>query len=179
MIPRRAALERLSLILGGALSTQITAALMGQVLNEGASVAVSPEQTALLAELADVIIPTTDTPGAKAAGVEAFIVRVMRDCYVLEEQKTFYDGVAKIDEAGQKAHGKPFAELAPQEKIDLVREAVGNDKAFFKRLRELTVTGYFISEIGATQALEYLPVPGRFEGDVPMQPGQKAWAISK
>jgi hypothetical protein len=33
--------------------------------------------------------------------------------------------------------------------------------------------------LGATQALEYLPVPGRFEGDVPMQPGQKAWAISR
>ena len=46
-------------------------------------------------------------------------------------------------------------------------------------MKELTVTGYFTSEIGATQALEYLPVPGKFEGDVPLKPGQKAWAISK
>jgi methylmalonyl-CoA mutase N-terminal domain/subunit len=179
MIARRAALERLSLILGGALSPQMTAAVMGQVINEGASVAVTAEQTALIAELADIIIPTTDTPGAKAAGVEAFIIRVMRDCYVLEEQQSFYAGLEKLAEAGRQKHGKAFAELAPEEKIALVADATKTNKAFFKRLKELTVTGYFISEIGATQALEYLPVPGRFEGDVPMQPGQKAWAISK
>ena len=179
MIPRRAALERLSLMLGGALSTQLTAAVMGQVVNAGESVAVTADQTALLAELADVIIPTTDTPGAKAAGVEAFIIRVMRDCYVLEEQESFYAGLAKVDEAGRQKHGKGFAELAPEEKIALVTDTAKTDRAFFKRLKELTVTGYFISEIGATQALEYLPVPGRFEGDVPMQPGQKAWAISR
>ncbi|HAK76772.1 MAG TPA: twin-arginine translocation pathway signal, partial [Runella sp.] len=45
------------------------------------------------------------------------------------------------------------------------------------RMKELTVTGYFTSEIGATKALEYLPIPGRFEGCVPLKPGQKAWAL--
>lgn len=179
MIPRRAALERLSLMLGGALSVQTTAALMGQVLNEGASVAVTPEQTALLAEIADVIIPTTDTPGAKAAGAEAFIIRVLRDCYPLEDQESFYAGIAKIEADARKARAKAFAELSPDQKQAVIRATAEKDKAFFKRLREFVVTGYFISEVGATQALEYLPVPGRFEGDVPMQPGQKAWAISK
>ncbi len=179
MIPRRAALERLSLLLGGALSPQISASLMGQVLNEGPSVAVTPEQTTLLAEIAEVIIPTTNTPGAKAAGVEAFIIRVLRDCHKLAEQESFYASLAKIDAAGRQAHGKAFVELAPDQKIALVRTTAEQDKAFFKGLREFVVTGYFISEIGATQALEYLPIPGRFEGDVPMQPGQKAWAISK
>jgi methylmalonyl-CoA mutase N-terminal domain/subunit len=179
MIVRRAALERLSLMLGGALSTRLTAAVMGQILNAGGSVAVTADQTALLAELADVIIPTTDTPGAKAAGVEAFIIRVMRDCYILEEQESFYAGLAKVEEAGRGKHGKGFTELSPEEKIALVTDTAKTDRAFFRRLKELTVTGYFISEIGATQALEYLPVPGRFEGDVPMQPGQKAWAISR
>lgn len=179
MIPRRAALERLSLMLGGVLSSQITAGLMGQVLNTGASVEVTEAQKALLAELADVILPTTDTPGAKAAGVEAFIVRLMRDCYQLADQETFYAGLAKIDAASEAAHGKRFVELSPDEKVAVVRDATKTNTGFFRRMRELTVTGYFISEIGATQALEYLPVPGRFEGDVPMQPGQKAWAISR
>lgn len=179
MIARRAALERLSLLLGGSLSPQIAASLMGQALNEGASVAATTEQTALLAEVADVILPTTDTPGAKAAGVEAFIVRVLRDCHPLAEQESFYAGLAKIDEAGRQAHGKPFAELAPDLRTALVRATAKQDKAFFRRLREMVVTGYFISEIGATRALEYLPIPGRFEGDVPLQPGQKAWAISR
>lgn len=179
MIPRRTALERLTLILGGALSPQITAALRGEVLNAGASVTVSEAQTRLLAELAEVIIPTTDTPGAKAAGVEAFIIRVMRDCYPLADQEIFYAGLAKIDEASRATHGKDFIDLDAAQQIALMTETTQTNKPFFKQLKELTVTGYFISEIGATQALVYLPVPGRFEGDLPLQPGQKAWAISR
>ena len=129
---RRAAVERITLLLGGgALSPQLTAGLMGQVINVGASVTVTPAQEALLAEVADVIIPTTDTPGAQAAGKKAVLEKTVKD-----------------------------------------------NKAFFKLMRELSITGYFTSEIGATQALAYLPIPGQFLGDVPLKPGQKAWAIS-
>ena len=179
MLKRREAIERISLILGGALSTQLTAGLMGQVLNAGASVEVTDARKALLVEVADVIIPTTDTPGAKAAGVEEFIIRVMRDCYVLADQETFYTGLAQIDAASQKAHGKGFTDLSADQRNAIIQDATKTNKAFFKRMKELTVTGYFISEIGATQALAYLPIPGRFDGDVPMEPGQKTWAISK
>tara|TARA_R110000850_G_scaffold55417_15_gene131102 strand:+ start:812 stop:1390 length:579 start_codon:yes stop_codon:yes gene_type:complete len=179
MIKRREALERISLMLGGALSTQMTAGVMGQVLNEGASVEVTEAQTALLAELADVIIPTTDTPGAKAAEVEQFIIRVLRDCYELEDQETFYADLAKINEASQAAHGNGFVGLTPEQKIAVVQDATESNKTFFKQMRKFTVVGYFTSEIGATQALEYLPIPGKFEGDVPFKPGQKAWAVTK
>jgi hypothetical protein len=173
---RREAVQRITLMMGGVLSAQLTAGLMGQVLNTGASLPVSPEQTKLLAEVADVIIPTTDTPGAKAAGVEQFIVRVMRDCYLREDQEKFYAGLAKLDADSKTAHGKGFAELDDAEKNAVLTATTKNDRAFFKLMKQLTVAGYFTSEIGATKALEYLPIPGRFEGDVPMQPGQKAWA---
>ena len=179
MIDRRQAIERISLILGGALSTQMTAGVMGEVLNTGASVEVSAAQKALLIEVADIIIPTTDTPGAKAAGVEAFIIRVIRDCYELPDQQNFYAGLAKIDVASEKAHGKKFVDLSEDQRIGIIEDATKTNKAFFKEMKKLTVTGYFTSEIGATQALEYLPVPGGFRGDVPMKPGQKAWAISR
>ena len=162
--------------MGGVLSTQLTAGLMGQVLNTGASVPVDAEQQKLLAEVADIIIPTTDTPGAKAAGVEQFIIRVMRDCYQREEQEKFYAGLAKLDADSKTAHGKGFTELDEPMRIAMVRKATEDNKAFFKLMKQLTVAGYFTSEIGATKALEYLPIPGKFEGDVPMQPGQKAWA---
>ena len=163
-------------MLGGVLSAQLTAGLMGQVLNTGASVPVGAEQVKLLAEVADVIIPTTDTPGAKAAGVEQFIIRIMRDCYVREEQEKFYAGLAKLDADSRATHGKGFAELDGAKKTEMVRRATETNREFFKLMKQLTVAGYFTSEIGATKALEYLPIPGRFEGDVPMQPGQKAWA---
>ncbi len=179
MINRRQALERLSLYFGGALSAQLTAGVMGQVLNTGASVEVTAAQKALLTELADVIIPTTDTPGAKAAGAEEFIIRVMRDCYVLGDQKVFYAGLAKIDEASRAAHGQSFVDLTPEQKTGIVQDSTKTNTGFFRQMKQLTVTGYFTSEIGATQALVYLPIPGRFDGDVPLEPGQKAWAISR
>lgn len=169
----------MSLLLGCALSTQLTAGLMGQVLNEGASVTVTDAQTALLAELADVIIPDTDTPGAKAAGAHEFIIRVIRNCHPIEEQETFYAGLAKIDETSEAAHGKVFVDLDEDQKIAIVADAVKTNGAFFRQLKSYTAVGYFTSEFGATQALEYLPVPGKFEGDIPYQTGQKAWAISR
>jgi hypothetical protein len=177
MIPRREALHRLTLLLGGALSAQLTAGLSGQILNPGASVEVTPDQVKLLAVAADTIIPETDTPGAKAAGAEQFIVRVLRDCYVREEQAAFYEGLAQLDAASRRAHGKGFAELEPAQRKAQMALRAQNDRAFFRLLREVAIVGYFTSEIGATKALEYLPIPGRFDGDLPLAPGQKAWAL--
>ena len=51
------------------------------------------------------------------------------------------------------------------------------EQSFFKLLKDYTLTGYFLSETGATQALAYEAVPGGFWGDLPLAPGQKAWAI--
>ena len=49
---------------------------------------------------------------------------------------------------------------------------------YFRMMKELTILGYFTSEIGATQALRYVAVPGRYEGCVPYTKGEKAWATS-
>jgi hypothetical protein len=176
-VNRREAVQRITLLLGGALSAQLTAGLMGQVTQTGPGVSVGPEQTALLAEVADVIIPATDTPGAKAAGAEQFIVRVLRDCYEPEKQQRFYAGLARLEAESRQTHGKGFTELDAASKNEVVKWATVKEREFFALMKQLTVAGYFTSEIGATQALEYLPIPGRFEGDVPMKPGQKTWAL--
>ena len=175
---RRAAVERISLLLGGGvLSPQLTAGLMGQVINVGASVVVSDAQKNLLAEVANVILPDTDTPGARAAGVHHFIIRLMKDCYVLEEQEKFYAGLAKIDADSRSANKeKSFVELDETGKKTALEATSKNNKEFFKLVKSLTVSGYFTSEIGATQAVAYLPLPGQFLGDVALKDGQKAWA---
>lgn len=174
---RREAVQRVALLMGGVLSAPLMAGVMGQIINTGDSVAVSIEQETLLAEVADIIIPTTDTPGAKAAGAEKFIVRVMRDCYKKEDQDKFYAGLAKLDADSKAKFGKGFIELDTAQKNEMVKLSTMNDKPFFMRMKELTVTGYFTSEIGATKALAYLPIPGKFQGCVPLKPGQKAWAL--
>jgi Gluconate 2-dehydrogenase subunit 3 len=66
---RREAVQRVALMMGGVLSAPLMAGVMGQVINTGESLNITADQEALLAEVADIIIPTTDTPGAKAAGV--------------------------------------------------------------------------------------------------------------
>ncbi|SOD96291.1 gluconate 2-dehydrogenase subunit 3 family protein [Spirosoma fluviale] len=174
---RREALQQAALMMGVMLSAPTLAGAMGRVTNTGPSLAVSPDQEALLAEVADVIIPTTSTPGAKAAGAEKFIVRVMRDCYPKADQEKFYAGLAKLDADSKTKFGKGFAALEGAQKIEMVKQTMTADKPFFLRMKELTTTGYFTSEIGATKALEYLPVPGQFNGCMPMKPGQKAWAL--
>ncbi len=174
---RREAIEKITLMLGGVMAAPLMAGAMGEKLNFGPSLDISPEQEALLAEIADVIIPTTGTPGAKAAGVEKFITRVVRDCYQIDEQKKFYAGVEKLDKDSKEVYQKGFAALDATQKKEMLTKATQTDKPFFLQMKGLTVTGYFTSEIGATKALDYLPIPGRFEGTWPMPKGQKSWAI--
>lgn len=174
---RREAVQKLTFLLGGTISAPLMAGIMGEKLNFGPSVEVTDQQEALLAEVADVIIPTTGTPGAKAAGAEKFITRIMQDCYKAEDQKKFYDGLEKVNGQSKEVYGKGFTELDATQKIDIIKRTTVSDKPFFLQMKGLTLTGYFTSEIGATQALDYLPVPGRFDGSWPMPKGQKSWAL--
>ena len=171
-------MQRIGLLMGGvALSGPGVSGILGEKTHFGESVYASPQQEKLLAELADVIIPTTDTPGAKAAGAEQFIIRVIRDCTPLEEQKEFYTSLDKFDSDSKAAYGKNFVSLSNDQKVAMVKKLIETDKAFFKQMKNYTAVGYFTSEIGATKALEYLETPGRLEACIPLKPGQKAWAL--
>ena len=174
---RREAVQKLTFLLGGVISAPLMAGIMNEKLNHGAFISANDNQKALIAEMADVIIPTTKTPGAKAAGAENFIVRVMRDCYELADQEKFYAGLDRLNIASMTAFKKDFLSLNTEQKNHIVKQTTETDVAFFKQMKGLTVTAYFTSEIGATQALDYLPIPGRFDGSWPMPKGQKTWAL--
>lgn len=167
------------------------------------------DQDATVAELADTIIPTTKTPGAKAAKVNEVIDIILKDCYKPDDQQRFLEGLTLTNKLSQDAYGKAFVQLDPTQRIEIVKKLQADDKAqraqmagaktaakvensqadlqmpdakkrytpFFSILKDLTLTGYFTSEIGCTQALEYVAVPGRYDGCVTLKPGQKAWAI--
>lgn len=133
------------------------------------------EMTTLTA-LVDVILPATDSPAASAADTQFFIDLAMQACASADVQKTFRAGLNSL---GQKR----FERLAPREQVALLeaRAAVDMelpyDQSFFRILKDYTLTGYFLSEVGATQALAYERVPGGFQGDLPLGKNQKAWAI--
>lgn len=174
---RRKALQLAALSLGAFFSPELAVLAQAQSPLDGASLATTSDQEMLIAELADLIIPNTETPGAKAAGVEKFIIRVLRDCHNPEEQKGFYNSLARLEAEGVQIFGLPFLQLNTQQRTELLTRCTVRDKPFFLKLKQLTVTGYFTSEIGATKALAYLPIPGRFQGVVPIESGQKTWAL--
>lgn len=131
----------------------------------------------LITDLADVIIPTTDTPGAKAAGVGEFIEYVLGHCSAASQQEAFQLGLNQTEQLSQSAFGKSFSALTRPQQTEIVTQLTRQQKPFFLSLRELTIVGYFTSETGATKALDYVSIPGRFQGDIPMKAGQKAWAV--
>lgn len=90
---------------------------------------------------------------------EAFEERTRRDEEVKKEKERIKQGQEK-ETSEQKS--EPAKKPSP---------------IFYFTMKDLTLLGYFTSEAGATQALEYVPVPGRYDGCIDLKPGQKAWAI--
>ena len=187
---RRDALERVALIMGGTV-------VGGSLFLEGCKTAdkkavagfsLSTDQLSFLDEVAETIMPTTDTPGAKAAKVGAFMNTMVTDCYDEKDQKIFVDGIAKIDEASKKISGKSFMDSSAAERTSLLNDInkqlkayndtkkEGDANHYFGLMKQLTLLGYFTSEIGATQALRYVAIPGKYQGCVPYTKGEKAWA---
>jgi hypothetical protein len=149
---------------------------------------------------------TPSSPGAKAANVGAFMAVMVRDCYLPADQKVFVEGLKNLDDAAQKQAGGKFMDLTPEQRtkvlvaLDAEQKAytAKRDKAvapevakhkddpnyegpamrnhYFRMMKELTMLGYFTSEIGATKALRYIAIPGHYDGCVPYKKGDKAWA---
>lgn len=148
----------------------------------------SEADTAFLDEVAETILPATKTPGAKAAKVGQFMVVMVNDTYEDKDQKIFHTGIGKLDEASKKANGKSFLEATPEQRTALLtaldKEAKDYQKAkkpedpshYFTMMKQLTLFGFFTSKEGATQALRYIAVPGKYDGAYPYKKGDKAWA---
>ena len=146
----------------------------------------SDEQT-LISELAEAIIPQTDTPGAKDAKVPEFISMMMEECYPEDFQGHFKQGLDGLDQQCQQQFKKTFAKLDEEERNKILKSV--EDAAFkpgskssdgkphyYRTFKELTMLGFFSSEPGATKTLEYIAIPGHFDGCIDLKPDQKTWA---
>ena len=188
---RRDALSRVALLMGG---TVIGANIFLEGCKPADKKAMTgldfqPEDIAYLDEIADTILPTTaSSPGAKAAAVGTFMTVMVKDCYEERDQKIFTEGMQKLQDACKKKNGKYFMESTPQQRHDLLVELDKEQKEdgknkkkddpqhYFRMMKELTLLGYFTSEIGSTKALRYIESPGRYEACIPYKKGDKAWA---
>ena len=148
---------------------------------------VTAAEIALLGEIGETIIPTTDTPGAKAAGIGAFMAATAKDCYDDAAYASFRSGLEQIDKASRKRNGKSFMESTPAERTALLNELDVEQRKhlreksrtdaphYFRLMKELTLVGYFTSEIGCTKALRYVESPGSYDGNLPYKKGDRAF----
>jgi len=150
--------------------------------------AFNAQDVAFLDEVADTILPPTKSPGAKEAKVGQFMTVMVNDCYTEKDQKVFHEGINKLNEASKKANGKSFLDATPEQRTTFLtaldKEAKDYQKSkkkdepahYFTMMKQLTLFGYFTSKEGATQALRYKAVPGKYEGCIDYKKGDKAWA---
>ncbi|HET6566566.1 MAG TPA: gluconate 2-dehydrogenase subunit 3 family protein [Rhodothermales bacterium] len=184
---RREALKAVGLMLGSAVTPSVASfVLSGCKSVQGAPLqTLTSDQGELVATIAELIIPETDTPGARAAGVHQFIDALLTGGYRPEEREQFMTGLAAFEDRARKENGSSFVENTPEQQTALLKtleaEAKqtrqsgqrGDDqpRPFFPMIKELTIAGYYTSEAGATQELRYVAVPGRYDGDVPYRKG--------
>src|SRR5690625_5233268 len=139
----------------------------------------------LLDEVAETIVPRTDTPAAKDAEVGAFMTLMVNDVYTPEEKTIFHQGLPQTDARGRAEFRRDCRQVGQE-----VRHAVGSqvdkealaysqqqaDPHYFTMIKQLTLFGFFTSKVGANEVLRYVAIPGRYDGCAPYKKGDRAWA---
>lgn len=154
----------------------------------------TPAQAATVAEVAEHILPRTDTPGAKDVFVDRFIDRIIADCYSPEQQEQFRSGLDTFDADCRQQFNRSFVKCTPAQRDEFLRrqEAApsnpdrylwgnkiveGGKPPFYRELKGLCLFGYFSSEEVGEKVLKYDPVPGKFVGCVPVAEIGRAWSL--
>ncbi|MCP9763948.1 gluconate 2-dehydrogenase subunit 3 family protein [Lacihabitans soyangensis] len=177
---RREVIRNVALMLGGTFSAPTIMAMdkwetFTSPNNNDSSFSLTETQQKILAEIAEMIIPKTDTPGAKDVGVPAFIVMMLNDCYREPEHQSFLDGLASMEKV-------KFLSLKADERTGVLKLLEQETKKitskvtpFWRLMKELTLLGYFTSEAGLKASFEYVQIPGKLEL-IKLKPNQKSFA---
>jgi gluconate 2-dehydrogenase gamma chain len=197
-VNRREALKRIACLMGGTVSASAILAIE-KGYSATTSVASKPAilqspQVAIVSAVAEIMIPRTDTPGAIDVGVPGFIDLMLKDVYTQKDRERYLAGMAEFDAAAQGEQGRKFVALEAPQQGALVRKFhdaavveerrlqlphVHLQRPFILMTKELTLLGFFTSQVGATQVLQYVAVPGSYHACLPVeQAGNgKTWAV--
>ncbi len=199
---RREFLQCAAILVSGASVSQLGIALTEEQqvylaaapnYNEGSSGFLNDAQRKTIAAMSEIVIPRTDTPGAIDAGVPRFVELMASDWFNDEERAIFLSGLAGLEEKVAADYGSSFDQLDTALQLELmedmeseasasswydfanVRRDFISDAPFICQIKELTIWGFFTSEIGGTQVLRYSAMPMYFDGDVPLSPDESSW----
>ncbi len=173
-IDRREALRRTALVLAGLVAgcearRAPAAGWRPRVLGT--------DQAEMVATIAEHILPETDTPGARAVGVHRFIDAMVAESYSAEERQQFLTGLEGLNDRARHAYGRAFLACPASDQLAMLGELDRAADPFLRSLKELTLVGYYTSEVGATRELQYVPLPGRYDGCVPLSQIGRTWAV--
>ncbi|MEM6523219.1 MAG: gluconate 2-dehydrogenase subunit 3 family protein [Bacteroidota bacterium] len=196
-IDRREALKKTAMIMGGVLSApSVVAILDGCTARPELSWTpnfFTEEQAGLVMELAEDIIPQTATPGAKALEVPQFIEEMVSTRFLKQEQDKFMTGLVQFDQECFSSRGTKYVELSSDDRLEFLKIknseinkklhhasfTPDKKKTFFWEFKELTLLGYFTTEVGATMILQYKAIPIEYNPCVPLyEVGGRTWATS-
>ena len=145
----------------------------------------SPQQNELVTTLAELILPETDTPGARAARVNELIDLALAEWFDPADRDHFLAGLADVDARAKALGATGFVHAPTAQQLEVLTtlddelaqerdaehagvqwrgRAAAPDKNFFRWMKELTLVGYYTSEIGFTQELRAQIIPGRYDG---------------
>ena len=194
---RRDAIKRTGLMLGYAISASALAGVMNGCVAEPTSDGITwkpsflkEDQASLVAEIAERIMPATNTPGAKDVGVPQFIDEMLNSYYKPYEKEAFTNGLASFTKSCQEKFSQSFEKCSNKQRDELLTEYMKSGKkeddankdkedtptSFFFMMKELTLLGYFSSEKVGTELLNYDPVPGEYIACMPLADVDgKAW----
>ncbi|MBU0696974.1 MAG: gluconate 2-dehydrogenase subunit 3 family protein [Bacteroidetes bacterium] len=185
---RREAISSVALLLGGTIIGGEIFSLAGCKSNpKQVNDLFNTDEVTYMNEIAETIIPATNTPGAKAAKTGEFMAVMVKDCYTPKDQKIFKEGLNTINEKAKSQYGSPFMDLKPDERKKLLSKLDDEQKKYsqnvankdthhyFRMMKELTLLGFFTSEIGGTKVLTYVEVPGRYDACIPYKKGDPVY----
>ena len=146
------------------------------------AVPLTADEWTLVGEVSELIIPTTDSGGALAAGVPAFVKTMLSDWFTAEQRENFIAGLRGFSAGALKQHGKKFADLTATRKDQYFGEqlaaAEGGAPAprtpFVVLMKRLTIFGYYTSELGATTELHQRMAAAQYEPAATFKPGDRA-----
>jgi hypothetical protein len=198
-ITRREALQRATLFLGFAVSGSTVAAVMS-----GCAADPRPDwmprflttmQLAQLAAMLDHLLPKTATPGALTVQVDRFVDLFLKDFASASDRQTFLTGLRDVDTRSRQLAGRAFVDLSSIQKDEIFRgleaeapplaptiwggQTVEDPPApvFYRQFKMLALVGYFTSKEVGLHITKYDPVPGRFDGCVPLADIGGAWTL--
>ena len=176
---RREAIQRTTLLIGTALTPGLATAILGGCtpkIELGWSPRfLSEEEAAITGQIADRIIPKTETPGALDVGVDQYIDGMLLDVYSEEDGNSFKEGIGKINKYSKEEFGNNFLKLEPEEVDSMLKKFESEKERVFQICKELTLIGYFTSEQGIKSNFEYRPIPGSYEPCLDYNSGDKVW----